>query len=134
MTDAHVQRNFQRLPELPALRQLFQDSMKRAVVQTQPRTSVTIPVVVHVVYKSNLENIPDDQILSQLDVLNADYQLMNANAMTTPALFVPLAADMELEFCLAGSDPNGNPTSGIVRRETSWNNIGQLIAPDDRPR
>lgn len=134
MTDAHVQRNFQRLPELPALRQLFQDSMKRAVVQTQPRTSVTIPVVVHVVYKSNLENIPDDQILSQLDVLNADYQLMNANAMATPALFVPLAADMELEFCLAGSDPNGNPTSGIVRRETSWNNIGQLIAPDDRPR
>ena len=134
-TDSLVQRNFRRMPELITQRQVYLDSIAHAAVpKIQARTVVTIPVVVHVVYKGTLENISDSQIFSQLDVLNADYRLLNANAGATPAIFAPLAADMELEFCLAGSDPDGNPVSGIVRRETPWNNIGQLIAPDGRPR
>lgn len=98
------------------------------------RNVAHIPVVVHVVYKGNLENISDDQIHSQIAVLNQDYRRLNPNAGTTPPFFAPLAADVELEFCLASTDPSGSPTKGITRRETVWNNIGQLKAPDGRPR
>src|SRR5439155_9533585 len=41
------------------------------------RDIITLPVVVHVVYKSSDQNISDDQVQSQIDVLNEDYQRMN---------------------------------------------------------
>ncbi len=69
------------------------------------RAVITSPVVFHVVYKSNLpvQNISEAQILSQIEVLNEDFRLLNADfAAVTPAVFEPLAADFEIEFCLAG--------------------------------
>ena len=41
---------------------------------------VTIPVVVHVVYKTAAENVPTAQIEAQIDVLNKDFAKMNADA------------------------------------------------------
>src|SRR2546422_4315212 len=42
------------------------------------RTGCTeIPVVVHVVYNTTAQNIPDGQIQSQISVLNADYRKTN---------------------------------------------------------
>jgi len=79
----------------------------------------TIPVVVHVVYKNSMENIPDIQIQSQLDVLNLDFRKMNADAGEVPQLFAGLAADAEIEFCLATVDPEGNATTGITRTPTN---------------
>ena len=37
------------------------------------KSIITIPVVVHVVYNTNAENISDAQIFSQMDVLFADF-------------------------------------------------------------
>ncbi|MEZ5014416.1 MAG: M43 family zinc metalloprotease [Chitinophagales bacterium] len=83
------------------------------------RTVVTIPVVFHVVYNNATENISDARVLSQLDVLNEDYRKMNADAGLCPAAFAGLAADCEIEFCLATVDPSGNPTTGITRTSTT---------------
>ena len=41
------------------------------------KTIITIPVVVHVVWKINAHNISDAQIQSQIDVLNEDYRRTN---------------------------------------------------------
>ena len=98
------------------------------------RTVITIPVVVHVVYQEEQENISDEQIFSQIAVLNQDFRRLNANAGSVPPPFAPLAADVEFEFCLAGRDPAGQPGTGITRRLTTWSNIGDLTAPDGRPR
>ena len=54
---------------------------------------ITIPVVVHVVYENDLENISDAQVLSQIDVLNEDLRRLNADAADTPAEFDAVAAD-----------------------------------------
>ncbi|AKD05555.1 hypothetical protein PKOR_06025 [Pontibacter korlensis] len=81
-------------------------------------TTITIPVVFHVLYNNSTENISDEQILSQLEVLNADFRRRNADAANTPAHFTPYAADTRIEFCLASIDPNGDPTSGITRTRT----------------
>ena len=83
------------------------------------RDIVVIPVVVHVVYNNATENISDAQALSQIDVLNEDFRRTNSDAGSTLSDFVGVAADTEIEFCLASVDPDGNPTTGITRTSTS---------------
>jgi hypothetical protein len=86
--------------------------------------TITIPVVVHVVYNTSAENISAAQIQSQIDVLNDDFRRLNADAGSTPSVFQGVAADSEIEFCLASVDPQGNPTSGITRTSTSQTSFG----------
>jgi Pregnancy-associated plasma protein-A/Secretion system C-terminal sorting domain/Fibronectin type III domain/Bacterial pre-peptidase C-terminal domain len=76
---------------------------------------VTIPVVVHVVYNNATENISDAQIQSQINVLNADFRKLNSDASLVPSAFSSLAADPEIQFCLAQRTPTGAATTGIVR-------------------
>ncbi|MCB9273605.1 MAG: T9SS type A sorting domain-containing protein [Lewinellaceae bacterium] len=80
---------------------------------------ITIPVVVHVVYNTTAENISDAQVQSQITVLNADFRRLNADASSTPSMFASVAADAEVQFCLASVDPSGNPTTGITRTSTT---------------
>jgi len=80
---------------------------------------ISIPVVVHVVYNNNNENISDQQIQSQIDILNEDFRRQNADAVNTPSAFLSVAADTEIEFCLATEDADGNITTGITRTSTS---------------
>ncbi len=91
-----------------------------------PRGVVTIPVVIHVVYKLPSENISDLQIMSQLKVLNDDFRKKNDWALRVPTQYQGLVADIEFEFCLAKRDPQGNKTTGIVRKNTNIENIGEL--------
>ncbi len=81
----------------------------------EKNATITIPVVVHVVYKTNAQNISDAQIFSQIDVLNEDFRRTNADANNQWSQ----AADTNIEFCLATVDPNGNPTDGINRVSTT---------------
>lgn len=87
-----------------------------------PQTVVTIPVVVHILYKNATQNISDAQIASQIAVLNNDFRKMNSDFNTmVPNAFKPMAADLELAFCMATKDPNGNPTTGIERKSVASN-------------
>ncbi len=90
----------------------------------QDRVVVTIPVVVNVVYFNGTQNISDAQIQTQIDVLNADFRLLNADQSLIPPLFQGLKADSEVNFCLATRDPSGNATTGIRRRQTTVNGFG----------
>ena len=84
------------------------------------RPDVTrIPVVVHVVWNTAAQNISDAQIASQIDVLNRDFRRTNPDVGNTPAPFLPLTADARVEFYLANIAPNGAPTTGIERRQTT---------------
>ena len=80
---------------------------------------LTIPVVFHVVHDGDPigtnENISDQLILANLAQLNADFRLMNSDAGNTPPEFP--TADTKIEFCLATVDPQGMPTTGIVRHQ-----------------
>lgn len=92
--------------------------MNRSANQTS--AVVTIPVVVHVLYKTTAQNISLAQINSQLAVLNADFRKQNSdfNAVV-PSVFRPFAADLEIQFVLATTDPMGNPTDGVTRKSVS---------------
>lgn len=85
---------------------------------------ITIPVVVHVLYNNNSENISDAQIESQIAVLNNDYQKLNPDTAQIPWYYSSRAADCGFHFILAGIDTNGNVTTGIVRRQTAATSFG----------
>ena len=87
--------------------------------QAGQRILVTIPVVFHVVYKITAQNISDAKLQSQIDILNEDFRKLNADFSSVPSAFQGLGADMEIQFCLATVDPNGNPTTGITRTSTT---------------
>jgi hypothetical protein len=80
---------------------------------------VRIPVVVHVVWNTAAQNIPDSRIHDQIAVLNADFRRINADAGSVPMAFGGVAADTRIEFALAVRDPNCNATSGITRTNTT---------------
>lgn len=83
------------------------------------RSLVIVPVVVHVVWNTSSENVSDARIQAQIDQLNLDFAHNNSDAGNTPAAFAGLAANTDVQFCLAQRDPSGNATSGIERRQTS---------------
>ena len=95
----------------------------------QLKSIITIPVVVHVVYNSPQQNISDQQIQSQITVLNNDYRRTNIDAMMTPGIWTSVAADCEIEFCLTSTDPNGNNTNGITRTQTSQSSFSMQGDP-----
>jgi hypothetical protein len=92
------------------------------------RAVVTVPVVVHVLWRVPRENISDAQIQSQIDVLNEDFGQLNSNfASNTPTPFQAIAADVEIEFCLAKEDPQGNPSTGITHLDRQYWRNGGLV-------
>jgi hypothetical protein len=106
--------------------QAMQFAANQAAQGTAQRTSaitVTIPVVVHVLYSKASENISDAQIQSQIDVLNEDFHKLNSDSYKVPSAFSGLAADAGIQFVLAKRTPAGAATTGIERKSsttTSW--------------
>lgn len=88
---------------------------------------IVIPVVIHILYNNNAQNISDAQVLSQIKVLNDDYRRHNADAVNTPEPFKNVAADARIQFCLAKVDPQGRPTTGIIHKYTKEE---QFLADD----
>lgn len=85
---------------------------------------ITIPVVVHIVYRTASENLSDAQIQSQIDVLNEDFRRLNADSVNTPPAFSSIASDAQIEFCLAQTDPGRNQTIGVTRTNTTETSFG----------
>lgn len=101
--------------------------LKNSQRAERTQTTLTIPVVVHIIHNGEPVgtglNISDAQVLSQMTVLNNDFNRLNADQMNTPSLFQPVAGSFDVQFVLAKQDPNGIATTGIVRvqgSKTSW--------------
>jgi hypothetical protein len=99
---------------------------------TQPpdlrrRPLVRIPVVAHVLWHDESQNIPDAQVTSQIAVLNRDFRALNPDVAGVPDVWQPLVADARIEFELATTDPSGAPASGITR---TWTPVAAFDADD----
>lgn len=78
-----------------------------------------IPVVVHVVYNTPAQNIPDSVIQNQIAILNRDFNRQNADTADLRAIYGNVGKSANIEFYLATTDTLGNATTGIVRTSTS---------------
>jgi hypothetical protein len=86
---------------------------------TVPNEIITIPVIVHVLFNNASQNISEAQILSQIEALNKDFRMLNADKSMVPEAFSSLQADSRIMFCLAKVAPDGRSTTGINRVFTS---------------
>jgi len=90
----------------------------------------TIPVVVHVILNgANQTKITDAVIQKQIDFLTTSFQGLNADTTRIPLVFKSRFGKGKLTFTLAKTDPEGNPTNGIVR--VVRNNSFSLTTADD---
>ena len=88
---------------------------------------ITIPVVVHVLFRTEAENISDSQIKSQIRSLNRDFRAKNPDRSRVPRVWRGLVVDSKIQFALATKDPRGRRTSGITRTQTK----ARAFPPDD---
>ncbi len=106
--------------EIHKERQSLEEKIQIFISKKSSQTGeYNIPVVFHVLYKNADEYISESQIASQLEVLNQDFRRANQDAVNTPSDFSSIAADSEINFCLAQRTPDNYPTTGITYTETS---------------
>lgn len=120
-TTEYMQQQIQNNPQLLQVMDAIEQHTHEFEQTYQPggRTVITIPVVFHVVYNTAAQNISDALIYAQIDQLNKDFARLNSDTSNTPAVFKSLGANTGIQFCLAKRDPNGNPTTGIIRKSTT---------------
>ena len=110
----------------PGLEKRMQDieiQMQKWAAQSPARFQSAVPdvlpVVVHVLYANSAQNVSDQAIFNTIQALNEDYGRTNPDTNLTPAVWKPIAASTNIQFCLAQRDPNGAVTNGIERRQTT---------------
>ena len=125
--ETFMQLRQERHPQLPSekefekwilRKQLHQASLAGA--KKQQAEIYELPVVFHVIHNGEAEgvgsNIPDSQILRQLEILNEDFRKLNQEQISQlPPAFQEVAADTRIQFVLASQDPEGLPTDAIIR-------------------
>jgi hypothetical protein len=97
-----------RMSKDPTLRQRMTDIeshtqkvlKNRSMYRLLADGTVEIPVVVHVIYRTATENISDAQIQSQMDVLNEDFNMGNADSVKVPSHFANLNTNVGVRFVL----------------------------------
>lgn len=109
--------------------------------KNKEKSVITVPVVVHIVHKnthSNIgsgTNISDAQIEDAIRILNEDFSKTNPEFPNPPrSTFSNLAADVQIQFCLAATDENGNPTNGVTRTSTTKSDFDPDTEANDMKR
>lgn len=96
------------------------------------RTDKALPVVVHVVWNRQEENIPDAEIHQQIDRLNLEFNNSYTGRNSVPVEFRNKIGNPSIRFCLAGIDPSGHAHTGILRTQTPIAGIGSIRDGDGK--
>ena len=121
--------------------QVHKDNKKWLSENNRSKETITIPIVVHVIYRqshSNLgigTNISNAQIEDQIRILNEDFSKTNNEFPNPPRnTFVNYADNPNIKFCLATTDPDGNATNGITRTMSTKNSFNYNTESNDMKR
>lgn len=96
--------NLERDPSLQAKYDAY-ESLTKQIIENKAfnrlvNGTIEIPVVYHVIYRSESENLPEAQLLAQLDALNDDFNLNNPGRSTIPAEFQGVESNVGIKFVL----------------------------------
>ncbi|MBQ0733772.1 zinc metalloprotease [Aquimarina celericrescens] len=86
---------FKRLAQIEDQTKRFSEEDLKA-----PNGTIEIPVIVHVIYRTNQQNISNAQIRSQIDVLNRDFSATNSDVSNVPSEFRSRVANANFRFTL----------------------------------
>ncbi|MEJ0105505.1 MAG: M43 family zinc metalloprotease [Bacteroidota bacterium] len=75
-----------------------------------------IPTVIHVIYRnsSDSELITRARINGQVEAANKQLRRLNENARKTRSIFLPVAADCDIQVCLATRKPDQKRFTGVL--------------------
>lgn len=90
--------------------------------QKRLNSIITVPVVVHIVM-DNPNLVSDEQVQSQLDILNADFAGENGDLANVPETFRSVIGRSQIRFCLAQRTPSNNITNGIIRKVSTTESV-----------
>ena len=140
----HLLHNPDAFSEIEQNENFTQDFISAYYLNAQDRSFDTsahyiIPVVLHVFHNGDDGKISLEQAQSGLDVLNRDMQGLNPDWDEVSEIFEPIKSSLDIQFCLASIDPDGNPTTGVIYHQDSlgmlnespltihaWNNFNYL--------
>lgn len=97
----------------------FENMMQKIIKSNKSEKSIhlkKIPIVVHIIHDGGVSNISNNQIYSQIEVLNEDFRKKKGTLGDGNGI------DTEIEFCLAKKTPDGKCTNGIVRINSNLSN------------
>jgi len=81
-----------------------------------PEADFTLPVVVHIIHQNGAENIDNAQVEAAIQNLNDAFENVGDYDPNT-------GVNTQIEFCLAKTNPMGEPTTGITRVESPLTNM-----------
>ena len=96
-------------------KKLYNYNTQRTSINHSYTGNYNIPVVVHVLYNTDEQNISDARIYSQIETLNNDYNALNTELVDVPEEFQSVIGNVGFNFFLVQEDMNGSPCSGINR-------------------
>ena len=118
----YQQQLIQNDPSLKTSRQAIEDflfnNQGSSLARIAGLKTITIPVIIHILYHYPGENISDDLVRSQIAALNRDYRKLNPDTTKIPGEFKLLAADCGIEFKLATVDSAGRASTGVIHKYT----------------
>jgi hypothetical protein len=122
----------------PAFHQAATSAFEAAgTLRASSRNKLTVPVVVHVVWKQAPENLADSLIEAQIRVLNEDFNRTNPDATNTRPIFQPVAGEAGIEFVLEAvkrvqttQDFKVDPITGSLASEVKFTALGGSDAVD----
>jgi len=103
---------------------LEQATQRLAHAPGRRRIPIRIRVVVHVVWRTDTENLSKRQIAGQIAVLKRDFRARAPDRTQVPAVWQGLVTDAGIAFELASRDPAGRPSDGITRTRTPRTSFG----------
>ncbi|MCX7728415.1 MAG: zinc-dependent metalloprotease [Bacteroidia bacterium] len=93
--------------QYPGFEKSYEKTLEQISIQAEQNkhfkvnnATYSINVVVHVVWKDSSENLADSIILNQIQVLNEDYNRLNADTGNLRPLFKPIAGNAGIHFNL----------------------------------
>ena len=110
------------------------DSIKQLQYKIDDHVRI-IPVVIHIIHTGGNSNISEAQVHNAMEIINDDFNKLNADISSVINEFESIIADVNLEFKLAQLDPSGNCTKGITRTfseltNEAGENVKELIKWD----
>ena len=120
-TDLMNNRERSRNPFLVQAQDNYERMMREEMIEWrnnrdgEPEAVLVVPMVFHILHLDGPENISDEQIYDQMEILNRDYNKLNADTIVVVSGFDTIVANVKLEFRLATKDFLGNCTNGIER-------------------
>ncbi len=118
-TDKHQEALKIKYPKLSSYEELANKKVSELVKgQKTSGQTIHIPVVFHVLYNTDEQNISDADLISQIKVLNEDFNAENIDTALVPNIFKNDVGKLNIRFHLAKASPTGMISSGIERKYT----------------